>query len=436
VVLTTTRSSLSLSTVLLIYLLAVVALTVLGGGAVGLLAATASALCANYYFTEPVHTFRVRGRDEVVALVVYAGVAVAVSGLVEISARRRAATARALTEARALERIAQTPLSQTAVVDVLREIRRTFGFAAVALVDATGSDLARVDSRPGVDAASGAGDVVDVVVDAAPGMSVVGTGPPVLGQDRRLLATMAAAAARARDTELLAAQAGQARELVEIDRVRSALLTAVGHDLRTPLAGIKAATSSLRQPDITWTAQQQAELLATIEESTDELTALVDNLLDMSRLQAGALSVDLRPAQLDAVVAEALLGDLGRHVRVHVPDDLVVLADPGLLQRVVANLVANAIRFSPAGAPATVTAYRDDGSVVLQVVDRGPGVPESDRERIFAPFQRLGDKPRGAGLGLGLAIARGFVEAMSGTVTADATAVGGLTMTVTLPSPP
>jgi two-component system sensor histidine kinase KdpD len=235
--------------------------------------------------------------------------------------------------------------------------------------------------------------------------------------------------------EVAARQRAAAGELAEIDRLRAALLDAVGHDLRTPLAGIKAAVSSLRQPDIDWVPADRAELLATVEESADRLVDVVENLLSVSRLRAGVLSADPRPVAADAVVAAAVLhtSDHAR-IAVAVPDDLpLVMADPGLLERVVANLLANAVAASPADRAVRLTGRAAGDRIELAVVDHGPGLPAADRERLFAPFQRRDDQT-GTGLGLGLAIARGFTEAMGGTLTPVDTAGGGLTMTISLPA--
>jgi two-component system sensor histidine kinase KdpD len=265
----------------------------------------------------------------------------------------------------------------------------------------------------------------------------VAWGPDVFAEDRRTLGRLAGAAARTLEAQRLGDQAARARDLAEIDRVRSALLSAVSHDLRTPLAGVKAAVSSLRQPDLELPADAQAELLATIEESTDRLDALVDNLLSMSRLQAGVLSVHRRPTALDAVVAQALLhaSAQGAAVEVDIPDDLPLIdTDPGLLERVVANLLANARNASPTDQPIRLYGRADGDRVHLQVIDHGPGVPVADRDRIFEPFQRLHDRTTTAGLGLGLAIARGFTEATGGAITPSQTPGGGMTMTVTLPT--
>ncbi len=261
-----------------------------------------------------------------------------------------------------------------------------------------------------------------------------------------MLLAFAEQAAVALQQGRLAAQAAEADRLAAGNSMRTALLAAVSHDLRTPLAGIKAAVSALRSDDLDLDDADRAELEATIDESADRLTALVDNLLDMSRLQAGVVSPTLNSADLPAVVHQAVSGlDGADRARVELdsPVDLPpVLADPGLLERVVANLLSNAVQHASSG-PVTVTAGVVGDRVELRVVDRGHGVPFADRERVFAPFQRLGDAPAGQGVGLGLAVARGLTEAMGGTVTADDTPGGGLTMVVSLrtaavpsPAPP
>jgi two-component system, OmpR family, sensor histidine kinase KdpD len=249
------------------------------------------------------------------------------------------------------------------------------------------------------------------------------------------LAVDLAAAARARQAQRIAVTAARADELAKIDRLRSALLGAVGHDLRTPLASIKIAVSSLRQPDVEFTAGDRAELLATVEESTDRLTAVVDNLLAVSRLQAGMLSVEMGPMAVDAVAAEAVLGTDNGNVTVDldIPDHLpLARADAGLLERVVANLVANAVTASPPGGTVAVIGQAEHGRVRLAVVDHGPGIPAAARDAVFSPFRQLDDHT-GVGLGLGLAIARGFTEAQGGTLTPTETPGGGLTMTISLP---
>lgn len=237
--------------------------------------------------------------------------------------------------------------------------------------------------------------------------------------------------------ERRSAAAAAAAELEAADRLRTALLASVGHDLRTPLATAKAVVSGLRSEDVELAETDRRELLETADGALDRLSALVENLLDLSRLQAGAMPVHLRPVPVEDVVSRALdeLGVAPRVVVLDVVEDLPpVVADPGLLERVVANLVANAQRFSPPDAPPVVGAARDGDRVVLSVVDRGPGIPAAAYDRVFLPFQRLGDTEAGSGIGLGLALARGLVEAMDGTLTPQETPGGGLTMLVSLPA--
>jgi two-component system, OmpR family, sensor histidine kinase KdpD len=255
--------------------------------------------------------------------------------------------------------------------------------------------------------------------------------------DRRVLGAFAAYAAAALEQQRLTAEAEAAKPIAEADRMRAALLAAVSHDLRSPLASAKAAVTSLRSDDVQWSADDQAELLATADESLDKLTKLVENLLDMSRLQAGAMPVFPRPTDLGDVVARGLddLGPNGRSVLLEIPADLPeVLVDPGILERVISNLVANALRYSPPGSPPLLSASSLGDRIELRVIDRGPGIPEEQIGRMFVPFQRLGDTDNTTGIGLGLALSRGLSEAMAGTLESEETPGGGLTMALSLPT--
>ena len=230
-----------------------------------------------------------------------------------------------------------------------------------------------------------------------------------------------------------------ARQATEADRGRAALLAAVSHDLRAPLAAAKAAVSGLRSCDARLTADDRAELLAAAEESLDLLAHLAASLLDVSRLQAGAVAVFPRPSDLGEIVADSLdaLGSQARTVLADIPSGLrEVMADPAIMERVIANLVGNALRYSPAASPPLVTARAVGDRVELCVVDHGTGIPEADRKRVFLPFHRLGDPGDRTGVGLGLVVSRGLAEAMGGTVEPEETPGGGLTMVVSLPAAP
>jgi two-component system sensor histidine kinase KdpD len=222
--------------------------------------------------------------------------------------------------------------------------------------------------------------------------------------------------------------------------MRTALLAAVSHDLRTPLASIKASVSTLRQTDVTWTPDDEAALLATIDQSSDRLDALIGNLLDMSRLTAGSLEPFLRPTAVDEVAPVALRGiDAGGRMRLTVPDDLpLVRTDPGLLERVLANLFANALAYSPVGSDPELRASQDGDRVLLDIVDHGRGVPDTLKQQMFEPFQRLDARAGGpgmaGGIGLGLSVVKGFLDIMGGSVAPADTPGGGLTMRVRLPA--
>jgi two-component system, OmpR family, sensor histidine kinase KdpD len=427
VVLAAGRPHLNLADDLLVYLVAVVAITVVGGFWPAVLAAIAASLLLNWYFTEPLHTFTIQQPKELLALLLFVTVAVAVSSVVHLAARRAVQAARSKEEAASLLELAQTVLggadSPAAILD---HLTRTHGGQAE-LQERTGGRWVRVASS-GVDGSLPVAFRIDIRSDLA--LLVTGQEPTATPA---LLAGYAAQAAAALDRERLRTQAAQAEALAEGNRMRTALLAAVSHDLRTPLASIKASVSSLRQTDVQWSAADEADLLATIEQNADRLDALIGNLLDMSRLHTGSLQPFLRPTAIDEVAPVALHGlDDSSRLEMVVPDGFpLVLADPGLLERVLANLFSNALRHSPPSRPPELHAQLIGDTVVLEVVDHGQGVPDEQKELIFEPFTRVGD--RYPGVGLGLAVAKGFAEAMGGTITAEDTAGGGLTVRVRLP---
>jgi len=225
-----------------------------------------------------------------------------------------------------------------------------------------------------------------------------------------------------------------AERVAEADRMRAGLLATLGHDLRAPLAAAKAAVSGLRSTDVFLTSDDRGELLAAADESLERVARLVAGLLDMSRLEAGKLAVFPRPVVLGDAIERAV-DDVGpQSVTVRVPAGLPeVMADPELMERVIVNLTRNAVRYSPPGIPPVLTACSNGGRVELRVIDNGPGIPDSDRERAFLPFQRLGDTSGSPGVGLGLALSRGLTEAMGGTLAPHETPGGGLTMVISLP---
>ena len=422
------RGHLNLSDDLLIYLVAVVAVTVVGGFWPAVFAAVAASLLLNWYFTAPLHTFTIAEPKNLLALVLFVTVAVAVSSVVHLAARREADAARSAKETASLLALAQTVLGgDDTPADVLDHLTASHGGYAEL--------LERVAGRWIRIASSGAAgqDASVIRFEVRPDLALEVRGQAA-SATASLLAGYTAQAVAALDRARLRTQAAQAEALAEGNRMRTALLAAVSHDLRTPLASIKASVSSLRQTDVHWTEEDEADLLANIEQNADRLDALVGNLLDMSRLQTGSLAPFLRAIAVDEVAPVALRGlDGGDALQIVVPDDLpLVRADPGLLERVLANLFSNALRHSPPDSPPALLAREDGDRVVLEVVDHGAGVPGDLKEQIFEPFLRL--EERSPGVGLGLAVAKGFAEAMGGTIAAVDTAGGGLTMRVTLPA--
>lgn len=427
------NESVTRETVLLTYMLAVLLVSVVGGVGPALLAAVGSFLLANWFLTPPYHTLLVGDREALVDLLVLVVGAVLVSVTVELGARSRAQALRHRLEARLISRLSSVPPGQGSAAQVLEEVRDVLGMQSIALVPegAQATAVIRVGAAP-----SGP---PSLSIPATDGLRLVGQGQRLFAEDRRLLSSLASTAALAWRREQMAEEARHARELAETDRVRAALLTTVGHDLRTPIAGIKAAVSGLQEDDVALTPLESRDLLDTVERCADQLAGLVDNLLAMSRLQAGAVALHLSPVAVDEVITATLLARGERDVEIDVPDDLpYILADAALLERVFSNVVANARHYSPSGSPVRIRGHagQSDSTVLhVQVIDHGPGVEPSRWREMFEPFQRLNDSGPG-GLGLGLAIARGLTEAMGGRLEPSPTPGGGLTMTLSLRTAP
>ncbi|MFE7898312.1 ATP-binding protein [Streptomyces sp. NPDC057424] len=421
----------------LLFLTLTVGAALLGGFLPALASAAVASLLLNYFFTPPTHTWVIADSRNIIAIVVFFFVAASVASVVDLAARRTQQAARLRAEAETLSFLAGSVLrGEDSLPSLLEGVRETFGMECVALLERA-SDVqpwACVDSA-GTTRPITRPEDADAELPVGDHLALALSGRVLPAEDRRVLAAFAAQAAVVLDRQRLQQQAGQAQELAEGNRIRTALLAAVSHDLRTPLAGIKAAVTSLRSEDVDWSEEDQAELLAGIEEGADRLDALVGNLLDMSRLQTGTVTPLIREIGLDEVVPMALSGVPEGSVELDIPETLPMVAvDPGLLERAVANLVENAVKYSPEHKPVLVAASALGDRVELRVVDRGTGVPDEAKERIFEPFQRYGDAPRGTGVGLGLAVARGFAEAMGGNLTAEDTPGGGMTMALTLKS--
>ena len=433
--LTPFRSELNLVSDVLLFLLLTVVVALVGGLAPALIAAFLGSAILNYYFTPPLHTWTISETNNALALLVFVVVATLVSSTVDLAARRTRQAARAAAESRTLANLAGSVLGgDEALSEMLQRVRETFALTSVTLLERTDDGWVSVASAgPAVGRPADA----DTEVPAGERLVLALRGGLLEAEDQRLIGAFASQAAVVVDHIRLSRAAAEAAPLAEANRVRTALLAAVGHDFRTPLAAAKASVSTLLSLDLNLGAEDRRELLQAADASLDRLAALVDNLLDMSRLQAGAMSIDVQPTSVDEVVARALddLGEEGRTILIDAPEELpLVLADPGLLERVLANVGANALRYSPPEWPPHLTCSQLGDRVEVRIIDRGPGIPPDDWDRVFLPFQRLGDTDNTTGIGLGLALSRGLTEAMGGSLEPEETPGGGLTMVVSLPA--
>ncbi|WP_330473930.1 sensor histidine kinase KdpD [Terrabacter sp. C0L_2] len=441
-VLVATREGHTLSLDLLLYLALTVVCALVGGIWPALFCAVVGSLVVNWFFTEPRGTLTISDPPNALALAVFVLVAMAVSSVVNVAARRTEQAISAERESTALAAMSRDLLAEPRPLPALLDRARSdLGMRAAVLTEAHDNRpptvVASTDPhlQPGSELPTDHGWALDVTVDD--GVHLLLDGPPVAAEDQRVVNAYAAHAAILHGREQLVRTAREAAGLARDNAARTTLLAAVSHDLRTPLASIKAGVSTLRQSGLDLPAEDEAELLESVEESADRLDALIGNLLDLSRLETGAVrahhhSIDL----LDAVVSTVRTTSDPRRVEVDLETDLpLVRTDLGLLDRVLANVVENALRHS-GDADVRITAGRIGDTVQLRVIDRGPGVSDADKERIFAAFQRVGDAPQGDGLGLGLAVARGLMTVLGGSLAPEDTPGGGLTMVVELPLTP
>ena len=422
-----------------LFFVGVLVVALLGGVAPAALSAVLSGLLLNYFLIEPRYTLTIAEPDNAITSVVLLVVAVAVAALVDNAAKRTREARHASQEAELLALFSGSVLRGADLDTLLERVRETYSQRAVSLLREGTGIVGCVGKDPCVDV-----DTADTAIEVGDDeFWLLMAGRKLPARDRRVLSAVAKQAAGLVKQRELTEEAGKAEAIAQADELRRSLLSAVSHDLRTPLAAAKAAVSSLRSSDVDFSAEDTAELLATIEESIDQLTALVGNLLDSSRLAAGVLRPELRRVYLEETVQRALLG-ISKGItgfrrqgvdRVKVDvDDAVVMADSGLLERVLANLIDNALRYAP-DSPIRVTAGQVGERVLIAVVDEGPGIPRGSEEQLFAPFQRLGDHNTSIGVGLGLSVARGFVEAMGGTISATDTPGGGLTVEIDMAAP-
>lgn len=433
---------LNLATHALARLCAVILVAFVGGLWPAVLAAVLDALFLNYFVTHPVGTLTVNDPQDVFVLLVYLGVGIAVALVVGLSARRSRAAALSSAEAATLSELARTSLAgDQSSAEFLIQLREQFQLDGVSVFEGSDAGRWRLRATAGPEAPQNMEDA-DVIDRPRPGLAVALKQAAPAGADRRLLGAYEAHLAALLEREKLILHLRDSVKLIEGNRVKTSILRAVSHDLRTPLAGIELALTALRRQRSKTSAQQQEEMLDVVQSSTDRLKGLVGNLLDMSRISSDSVQVLHEPVTWLDVVPEALAGVPVGAVRVEIAPNLPpVDADRGLLERALANIVENAVKYAP---DTDIVVQATVGSSVqvgpdgrpfggIRVVDHGGGVPAGRVVAMFQPFQRLDDASVDAGIGLGLAVAKGFVEAMEGQLLAEETPGGGLTMAVRLP---
>ena len=427
------RGDLSVPTSLALYLLAVVGISAVGGSVPGIASAIVAPLLANWFLIAPYHTFRINSAENVLELAVFISSATIVSAFVSISARRSVEAGEAWREASTLAALANSR-SVDVLDDIIELLCSTFGFTGAAVIKLSDNEQHVVLSKG--DHAPTTTDKADFSAPLGDNTYLATSGPPLSADNHRILHAFLTQLSRALEQNRLREIAVEADTLSRADELRTAILRAVSHDLRSPLASIKASVSSLRQTDVSWPVDIQQDFLSSIESETDRLTGIVTNLLDLSRLEAGVLQPIHRALSLEEVVPSVVhaLGERGYSVLVDIPQTLSEIdADPALLERVIANLVENALKWSPQSQPVTIRAHERDNKVQVHVIDHGPGIPQAQRSVVMQPFHRLHDANASGGLGLGLAIADRMIAAMNGTLELRDTPRGGLTVVVALP---
>ena len=418
---------LGLPTDLLMFLALAVAVALVGGRLPALFTALSGFLLLNWFFTPPRGEFTIGDPENAFALVIFVLVTIAVASVVDVAARQTEEARRARAEAATLASLSRSVLGGEDTADALvSRLRETFGLSGVELVarDGTGWRSLASSGEPVAESPS-----TRVAIDGDRALLLYGR--PLPAADRRVVEAFATQAGLVLEYRRLRERAAQALVLEGAEATRTSLLRAVSHDLRTPLATIRASVDGLLGGSVS-TADTKA-LTETIEAATTTLEQLIGNLLDLSRLQARMVQPQLAATALEEVLPAALLGLPPTAVDLDLAEDLpLVESDAGLLARVVGNILGNAIEHSPAGRPVRMTACARPGYVDIMVIDRGPGIPAEQKEQMFEPFQRLGDRSPG-GLGLGLAVARGLADALGAEISAEDTPGGGLTMMISVP---
>lgn len=431
------RDSFNLTTNTLILLIITLVIAIKSPIWLTTLGAIENFLFLNYLFTPPFHTLNISNRDDLLALLVFLAISITASLILRKLEIRTAKLRQLSKEGLFLSSLAESIIrGHNSIDEILNNSRGTFGLQELAVarkdLNSKGDELSVIY-----------GSISTITKEISDSQIILNAeysllaNPAINDPDlRKLVTTFGSQVLILLERQLLEANERELSDIRQADQMRVALLNAVSHDLRGPLASSKAAISSLLNKEVTWTPQDQRELLNSANRSLDQLNHLIENLLDMSRLEAGAIFLNWRNVGVEDVVSGAIksLKSPTELIDISIDSELPpIKGDPILLERIIGNLLENALRFNPKERPVTIAAFRVGESIEIRIIDHGPGMSSKEKSKLFTPFQRLGDRDNSTGVGLGLAIVKGFTELMNGRISVEETFQGGLTMVLSFP---
>jgi len=431
------RNNFNLTTNTLILLIITLAIAIKAPIWLTTLGAIENFLFLNYLFTPPFHTLNISNKDDLLALLVYLATSITASLILRKLELRTEKLKRLSKEGLFLSSLAENIIrGHNSIPEILKNSRGTFGLKELAVVRKGPLEDGRDFKVIYGSISTISQEIIDSQIDLNAEYSLLAN-PPISDPElRNLVTTFGSQVLILLERQILEENERELSEIRQADQMRVALLNAVSHDLRGPLASSKAAISSLQNNHVTWTKEDRDELLNSASHSLDQLNHLIENLLDMSRLEAGAIFLNWRNVGVEDVVSGAIKSLKSQTDRIEIsidPELPPIKGDPILLERVIGNLLENALRFNPKERTITIAAFQVEDRIEIRVIDHGPGLSEKEKSKLFTPFQRLGDRDNSTGVGLGLAIVKGFTELLNGRISMEETYHGGLTMVLSFP---
>jgi two-component system sensor histidine kinase KdpD len=431
------RHSFNLTTNTLVLLIITLAIAIKAPIWLTTLGAIENFLFLNYLFTPPFHTLNISNKDDLLALLVFLAISVTASLILRKLEIRTAKLRQLSKEGLFLSNLAENIIrGHNSIPEILNNSRATFGLKEFAVVRKESADTSRDLTVIYGSIQTVSPEIADAEIVLNSEYSLLANPPIIEPELRNLVTTFGSQVLILLERQILEENEKELSEIRQADQMRVALLNAVSHDLRGPLASSKAAISSLLNNDVTWTKEDREELLHSASHSLDQLNHLIENLLDMSRLEAGAIFLNWRNVGVEDAVSGAIKSLKSPTDRIEIsidPELPPIKGDPILLERVIGNLLENALRFNPKDRTVTIAAFQIEDRIEIRVIDHGPGLPDKEKSKLFVPFQRLGDRDNSTGVGLGLAIVKGFTELMNGRISLEETHLGGLTMVLSFP---